>query len=111
MGASDSSLGQCRSQLDTGAELARHSAALCSELEDSGRDRAAGGALWLASSRLLGAVAASRLLRSFLFEVSPFDPGVLALSAIAMLLLALAASALPARRASSTDPMVALRGE
>ena len=60
---------------------------------------------------LLGAVAASRLLRSFLFEVSPFDPGVLVLSAIAMLLLALAASALPARRASSTDPMLALRGE
>lgn len=60
---------------------------------------------------LLGAVAASRLLRSFLFEVSPFDPGVLALSAIAMLLLALAASALPARRASTADPMLALRGE
>lgn len=60
---------------------------------------------------LLGAVAASRLLRSFLFEVSPFDPGVLSLSAIAMLLLALAASALPARRASSTDPMLTLRGE
>jgi predicted permease len=60
---------------------------------------------------LLGAVAASRLLRSFLFEVSPFDPGVLSLSAIAMLLLTLAASALPARRASSTDPMLALRGE
>lgn len=60
---------------------------------------------------LLGAVAASRLLRSFLFEVSPFDPGVLSLSAIAMLLLALATSALPARRASSTDPMLTLRGE
>ena len=60
---------------------------------------------------LLGAVAVSRLLRSFLFEVSPFDPGVLALSAITMLLLALAASALPARRASSTDPMQALRFE
>jgi predicted permease len=60
---------------------------------------------------LLGAVAASRLLRSFLFEVSPFDPAVLVFSAIAMLLLALAASALPARRASSTDPMLALRGE
>ena len=60
---------------------------------------------------LLGGVAASRLLRSFLFEVSPFDPGVLALCAIAMLLLALAASALPARRASSTDPMLALRCE
>ena len=60
---------------------------------------------------LLGAVAASRSLRSFLFEVSPFDPVVLALSATAMLLLALAASALPARRASSADPMLALRGE
>jgi predicted permease len=60
---------------------------------------------------LLGAAVASRLLRSFLFDVSPFDPGVLALSAVAMLLLALAASALPARRASSTDPMMALRGE
>jgi putative ABC transport system permease protein len=60
---------------------------------------------------LLGAVAASRLLRSSLFEVGPFDPAVLALSAIAMLLLALAASAVPARRASSTNPMVALRGE
>jgi predicted permease len=60
---------------------------------------------------LLGAVVASRLLRSFLFEVSPFDPGVLAFSTMAMLLLALAASALPARRASSTDPMLASRGE
>jgi predicted permease len=60
---------------------------------------------------LLGALATSRLLRSFLFEVSPFDPGVLAFSAIAMLLLALAASALPASRASSKDPMLALRGE
>ncbi len=60
---------------------------------------------------LLGAAAASRLLRSFLFDVSPFDPGVLAISAALMLLLALAASALPAKSASSTDPMLALRGE
>jgi ABC-type lipoprotein release transport system permease subunit len=56
-------------------------------------------------------VAASRLLRSFLFDVSPFDPRVLTLAALAMLLLTLAASALPAKRASSTDPMLALRGE
>jgi ABC-type antimicrobial peptide transport system permease subunit len=60
---------------------------------------------------LIGAMAASRLLRSFLFGVSPFDPVVLTLSAVAMLVLALTASALPARRASRTDPMVALRGE
>jgi predicted permease len=60
---------------------------------------------------LLGALAASRLLRSFLFGVSPFDPVVLSLSALAMLLLALASSALPAKRAAGTDPMLALRGE
>jgi predicted permease len=60
---------------------------------------------------LLGAAAASSLLRSFLFGVSPFDPMVLALAAIAVLVLALAASALPARRAASIDPMQALRGE
>jgi ABC-type lipoprotein release transport system permease subunit len=56
-------------------------------------------------------MAAARLLRSFLFGVSPFDPVVLTLSAVAMLLLALTASILPARRAARTDPMLALRGE
>jgi predicted permease len=60
---------------------------------------------------LLGVAGASRLLRTFLFAVSPFDPVVLTLAAVAMLLLALAASALPASRASRTDPMRALRGE
>jgi ABC-type antimicrobial peptide transport system permease subunit len=60
---------------------------------------------------LIGAMAASRLLGSFLFGVSPFDPVVLTLSAVAMLLLALTASAVPARRAARTDPMLALRGE
>jgi ABC-type antimicrobial peptide transport system permease subunit len=60
---------------------------------------------------LIGAVAASGLLRSFLFAVSPFDPLVLTLAAIAVLLLALTASALPARRAASIDPMRALRSE
>lgn len=58
---------------------------------------------------LLGGMATSDLLRSFLFDVSPFDPAVLAVSVVAMLLLALAASAVPARRASGTDPMLALR--
>lgn len=60
---------------------------------------------------LIGAAAASGLLRSFLFGVSPFDPVVLVLAAVAVLLLALIASALPARRAASIDPMQALRGE
>lgn len=60
---------------------------------------------------LLGAGAASRLLRSFLFDVSPFDPLVLAVAAVFVLMLALAASLLPARRAASIDPMKALRAD
>ncbi|WP_109488539.1 ABC transporter permease [Occallatibacter savannae] len=60
---------------------------------------------------LVGAAAASRLLRSFLFQVSPFDPGVLALAAIAVFALALLASALPARRAAAVDPIGTLRDE
>ncbi len=60
---------------------------------------------------LVGAVAASRLLQSFLFGVSSFDPMVLALAAICVLLLALAAAYLPARRAATVDPMQALRAE
>jgi predicted permease len=58
-----------------------------------------------------GAAAASTLLRSLLFGVSPFDPLVLAGAAIGVLLLALLASALPALRAASIEPMKALRGE
>jgi putative ABC transport system permease protein len=57
----------------------------------------------------MGALAVSGLLRSFLFGVSPFDPMVLVLAVIAILLLALVASALPAKRAASIDPILALR--
>jgi ABC-type antimicrobial peptide transport system permease subunit len=60
---------------------------------------------------LVGAATASRLLQSFLFGVSSFDPMVLALAAICVLLLALAAAYLPARRAATVDPMQALRAE
>jgi predicted permease len=60
---------------------------------------------------LAGAVAASKLLRSLLFGVSPFDPVALSMAAVGVLLLAVAASGLPALRAASIDPMRALRGE
>ena len=60
---------------------------------------------------LAGAAAASTVLRSFLFHVSPFDPLVMILTAVAVFALALAASAIPARRAASVDPLQALRGE
>jgi predicted permease len=60
---------------------------------------------------LAGATAASSILRSFLFHVSPFDPVVMIAGAVAVFVLALAASALPARRAASVDPVLALRAE
>ncbi|MGB6131390.1 MAG: ABC transporter permease [Acidobacteriaceae bacterium] len=60
---------------------------------------------------LAGAAVASSLVRSFLFEVSPFDPPVLVLAAIMVLALALVASAMPARRAAAVNPINALRGE
>jgi predicted permease len=60
---------------------------------------------------LAGAAAASKLLRSLLFGVSPFDPVALSLAAATVLLLAIAASGLPALRAASVDPIRALRAE
>jgi ABC-type antimicrobial peptide transport system permease subunit len=60
---------------------------------------------------MLGAAAASHLLQSFLFGVSPFDPLVLTLAAVFILILALVASLLPAQRAASIDPMKALRAD
>jgi predicted permease len=60
---------------------------------------------------LLGVAAASRLLGSFLFGVSPFDPLVLSVAAGFVLLLAWLASLLPARRAASIDLMSLLRAE
>ena len=60
---------------------------------------------------LIGAAAASHLLDSFLFKVSPFDPLVLAVATAFVILLALVASLLPASRAASVDPMKALRAD
>ncbi|MGA9424365.1 MAG: FtsX-like permease family protein, partial [Terracidiphilus sp.] len=60
---------------------------------------------------LAGAAAASTVLRSFLFHVSPFDPMVMILATVAVFVLALAASALPAWRAAAINPLDALRAE
>jgi predicted permease len=59
----------------------------------------------------VGAVFATRLLRSMLFQVDPLDPSVIAFAVISIFLLALAASVIPARRAASIEPMQALRSE
>ena len=57
------------------------------------------------------AVALGRVLRSQLFGLSALDPAVLAGSALVLLSAAALAAWLPARRASSVDPMTALRTE
>jgi predicted permease len=54
-------------------------------------------------------VASARLLRSQLFGLSALDPAVLAVSVAVLLAAAALAAWLPARRASSVDPMTALR--
>lgn len=60
---------------------------------------------------LAGAMALSRALRSFLFEVSPVDPVTFCAVPALMATVALIAAWVPARRAAAVDPMVALRGE
>jgi len=57
------------------------------------------------------ALALTRVLRSFLFHVSAFDPLTLAGVAVVLATATLAASYFPARRASEVDPIVALRYE
>ena len=55
------------------------------------------------------AAAAGRLLSSQLYGVEPFDPLVVTGAAAALLLVAFAATYLPARRAARIDPLIALR--
>jgi predicted permease len=59
----------------------------------------------------LAAVFATRLMRTMLFQVDPVDPLVIVLAAIAIFLVAIAASLIPARRAAGIEPMQALRTE
>jgi putative ABC transport system permease protein len=58
---------------------------------------------------LTGAWALSGLVRGFLFRVEPGDPRLYAAGAGALVAVALAAAALPARRAAGVDPAVVLR--
>jgi ABC-type antimicrobial peptide transport system permease subunit len=58
---------------------------------------------------VLGSLAVSRLVSSFLFDVSATDPLIYTAGVAVMMLMALLASAIPATRAASADPMQALR--
>jgi putative ABC transport system permease protein len=57
------------------------------------------------------ALLATRLMRGLLFGVTPIDPITFGSVALLLILIALAACYIPARRAMRVDPMVALRYE
>jgi predicted permease len=56
------------------------------------------------------AVGVTRFMRSLLYDVSPTDPLILVGTCAALLLVALAASWIPAQRAAAVDPSESLRG-
>jgi len=60
---------------------------------------------------LLGSLALTRVMASLLFGVSAADPLTFAVVALLLVIVALLACFIPARRASLTDPMIALRTE
>jgi predicted permease len=82
-----------------------------------------GAVVWMVLRRVLvlaavglaisvpAALGAFRLVKSFLFETRPNDPGTLALAAVVLLSAAILAGYAPARRASRIDPVAALRQE
>jgi putative ABC transport system permease protein len=60
---------------------------------------------------IVGALALTRVLASLLFDISPTDPLTFVAVTLGLGAVAVAASYLPARRASSVDPIVALRSD
>jgi putative ABC transport system permease protein len=60
---------------------------------------------------LSGAAAATRLLQSMLFGVTPLDPTTFVAVSLLFGIVAMLAIYVPARRATKVDPMVALRSE
>jgi len=80
-----------------------------------------GAVVWMVLRRVLilaavglaisvpAALSASRLVKSFLFETQPNDPGTLALAGAVLVSAAILAGYAPARRASRIDPLAALR--
>jgi putative ABC transport system permease protein len=60
---------------------------------------------------LIGAAVLTRLMRTMLFGVDPADPQTFILVAVSLVIVAVGAGYLPARRATQVDPLVALRHE
>ena len=70
---------------------------------------------WLAAAGIVAGVGAAlgltRLVKSMLYGVQPYDPSTIAGAVLTLLAVALVASWIPARRAARVQPMEALRHE
>lgn len=70
---------------------------------------------WLATAGIVAGVAASllltRLVKSMLYGIQPYDPTTMAGGVLILMAVALAATWIPARRAAGVQPMEALRHE
>ena len=60
---------------------------------------------------MAGALAVSRVLRGLVYGVGVTDPVAFGAATALLIVVAVAASWIPARRASRVDPVVALRGD
>jgi putative ABC transport system permease protein len=60
---------------------------------------------------LVASAGLTRVLGSLLFGVQPSDPATFIAVAAALVIVAITASYLPARRAARADPLVAMRGD
>jgi putative ABC transport system permease protein len=60
---------------------------------------------------LAGGAAVTRLMTFMLYGVSPLDPMTWTLAAVAMLIVAMSAALIPARRAARVNPMVAIQSD
>ena len=58
---------------------------------------------------LAGGIALTRWMRGLLFQVSPADPVTLAAATLGLVVVALLAALIPARRATRVNPVIALR--
>lgn len=68
-------------------------------------------AAWGFALGVPASIAGTDLVRSLLFNVEPRDTATLAVAALVILVVALIAGYIPARRASHVDPLMALRAE